>query len=101
MLVLTGEDGNIELWRGNSESLREAGGESKAGDCGDEKTEEECFGEMGGDGCELLPRRALHVGHILTNREMSSFGTLQHVISAQCLQFTTLATITISTTGIF
>ena len=47
--MLTGEDGNIELWRDNSESLREAGGESNAGDCGDEYTEEDRFGEIRGD----------------------------------------------------
>jgi hypothetical protein len=38
--------------------------------------EEAFFGDVGGDTCELLPRRAWHVGHSLTNREMSSFGTL-------------------------
>lgn len=76
MLVLLGDDGNIEPRRDNSESLREDGGESISGESGGEYMERLCFGEVGGDTCELLPRRALQVGHIFTNREISSFGTL-------------------------
>lgn len=58
------------------ESRREEGEERISGECGGEYKECWLSGDIGGDKCELLPRRALHVGHILTNRDISSFGTL-------------------------
>lgn len=78
MFVLTGDGGNMELWRDTSEPLRESG-ESMAGDSGGEYTDEGFLGEVDGDVCELLPRRALQVGHNLTNLEISSFGTLSSI----------------------
>lgn len=79
MGLVTGEEGNMELCRDKSESLRDAGGESISGDWGGEYKEDGCFGGLSGDACGLLPRRAWHVGHSLTNREISSFGTLYDV----------------------
>ena len=61
---------------GAIDSRREFGGESICGLSGIPKLIGDEMLELGGLSFEL-PRRMRHVGQSFTNREMSSFGTLQ------------------------